>query len=80
MPENSPPLTKEEHQEMARELRVAEVRLRELCELAVSVYGTNHRVAIGFQNLLDAMIRLRIDLQAQLDRDYPGYDGTGPYV
>jgi hypothetical protein len=80
MPDNSPPLTQEEHQELGRELRGTEARLRELCDLAVSVYGPNHRVSFSFLKLLDSMSRLRGDLQNQFSRDCPGYNGEDPYV
>lgn len=64
---------------MARELLVTESRLRELCDLAVSVYGPNHRVTFSFQKLLDASARLRADLQTQWSREYPDNNGDGPY-
>lgn len=79
MPDNSSPLTHEEHEEMARELRTTEARLQVLCDLAVSVYGPNHRVAFSFQKLLEALDRLRADLQTQLIHDFPAWDGEGPY-
>ena len=80
MPDNSAPLTEEEHQDLGRELRATAARLSQLCDLALSVYGANHRVSFSFQKLLDAMDRLRADLQTQLDRDFPGYDGESPYL
>jgi len=79
MPDTSLPLTQEEHEHMARELRANESRLRELCDLAVSVYGTNHRVSFSFQKLLDASARLRADLLTQWSREYPGNDRDCPY-
>jgi hypothetical protein len=79
MPDNSSPLTKEEHQDLGLELRATESRLRELCDLALDVYGPNHRVSFSFQKLLDAMSRLRSDLQAQLDKEFPAFNGDSPY-
>ncbi|MGO9260278.1 MAG: hypothetical protein ACLQU1_28825 [Bryobacteraceae bacterium] len=80
MPDNSLPLTQEEHRELGRELRDTEARLRELCDLASAVYGPHHRVSFSFQKALDAMSRLRTDLQTQLERDHPGYVGDGIYL
>ena len=80
MPDNSSPLTQEEHQDLGRELRASEARLRELCDLALEVYGPNHRVSFSFQKLLDAIARLRSDLEAQLDKEFPGYNGDNPYL
>jgi hypothetical protein len=80
MPDNSSPLTHEEHEELARELRNADARLRELWDLAVSVYGPNHRVSFSFQKVLETLNRLRADLQTQVIREFPGWNGDGPYT
>jgi hypothetical protein len=80
MPENSLPLTQEEHRELSRELRTTEARLRELCGVAVAVYGSNNRVSFSFEKLLDAITRLRTDLQTQLEHDHPGSNGDGTYL
>jgi hypothetical protein len=80
MPDNSMPLTQEEHRELGRELRITEARLRELCHVAIAVYGPHHRVSFSFQKALDAISRLRADLQTQLERDHPGYEGDDTYL
>jgi hypothetical protein len=79
MPDNSSPLTEEEHQELGRELRVTEARLRELCDLTLDVYGPNHRVTFSFQKMLDSLSRLRADLHVQLGNDHPEFHGNSPY-
>ncbi len=73
-PETSTPLTLEEHRELSREIRAAHARLRELCNVVVSVYGPNNRAAFSFLKIADDMERLSQDLQTQVIRDYPGYD------
>ena len=72
-PETSSPLTLEEHRELSREIRAAHARLRELCNVVVSVYGPNNRAAFSFLKITDDMERLSQDLQTQVTRDYPGY-------
>jgi len=80
MPDNPSPLTEEEHQHLGRELRLTEARLRELCDLIQDVYGPKHRVAASFDKLMDALSRLRADLQVQAGADLPEYEGEGPYL
>jgi hypothetical protein len=79
-PETSTPLTLEEHRELSREIRAAYARLRELCNVVVSVYGPNNRAAFSFLKIADDMERLSQDLQTQVTRDYPGYDVGGFYL
>ncbi len=67
------PLTLEEHRDLARELRVNNARLRELCSLIVSVYGPNNQAAFSFQKAAEAVERLCTDMQSQAAQDYPGY-------
>jgi hypothetical protein len=72
--ETSDHLTLEEHRELSREIRAARIRMRELCSVVAGVYGPNNRAAFSFLKIADAMERLCQDLQAQVSRDYPGYD------
>ena len=59
---------------MSLEIRAARVRMRELCDVVVGVYGPNNRAAFSFLRLTDAMDRLCQNLQAQVSQDYPGPD------
>ncbi|HTS28892.1 MAG TPA: hypothetical protein VMH81_23640 [Bryobacteraceae bacterium] len=74
------PLTLEEHRELARELRASNARLRELCQLVVSVYGPNNQAAFTFLKAAEAVERLCNDMQAQAAADYPGYPIGSLYV
>ena len=71
-PENPVPLTLEEHRELGREMRAANVRLRQLCTLVVDVYGPNNRAAFSFLKAMEAVQRLCHDLQTQAAEDAPG--------
>jgi hypothetical protein len=79
-PETSTPLTLEEHRELSREIRAARARLRELCNVVVSVYGPNNRAAFSFLKITDGMDRLCQDLQAQVSQDYRGHDVDDLYL
>ena len=72
-PESSSPLTLEEHRELSREIRTARARLRELCNVVVSVYGPNNQAAFSFQKVTDALERLCHDLQIQVSQDHRGH-------
>ena len=72
-PENSIPLTFDEHRELGREMKVAADRLRSLCDLIVNVYGPNNRAAFSFLKAMEAMDRLNQDLQSQATQDLPGH-------
>jgi hypothetical protein len=78
-PETSSPLTLEEHRELGHEMQATRARLRELCSVVASIYGPNNRAAFGFLKIADDMERLCQDLQAQVSRDYPGYDVDNLY-
>lgn len=71
MPQQSNPLTLEEHRELARELRMADNRLRELCNVVVGVYGAESRVAFTFLRAAEAVARLRREMQVQAALDWP---------
>jgi hypothetical protein len=72
-PEESTPLTLEEHRELAAELRKVRGRMRELCDLVAAVYGPNNQSAFSFSKAAEAVERLCSDMQAQAERDLPGY-------
>jgi hypothetical protein len=72
-PETPTPLTLEEHRELGREIRRANVRLRELCDLMLSVYGPQNRAASSFVRATEALDRLCQDLQTQVAHDHPGF-------
>ncbi len=61
----------EEHRELARELRLASARLRELCTLVTGVYGPESRAAFTFTRAVDSLERLRHEMQMQAALDCP---------
>lgn len=79
-PHTPNPLTLEEHRELGREMRAANLRLQELCKMVVSVYGPNNQAAFTFLKTADCMQRLCQDLQAQASADLPGFSVDGLYV
>ncbi|MBS1855364.1 MAG: hypothetical protein JST11_08370 [Acidobacteria bacterium] len=48
-------------------------RLRQLCELVVSVYGPQSRAGYSFLNALEALDRLHLELEVQAVSDVKGY-------
>ncbi|MDE3164855.1 MAG: hypothetical protein KGN36_03540 [Acidobacteriota bacterium] len=48
-------------------------RLRELCDLIVSVYGPQSRSGYSFQNAIQALERLHQELEVQALQDAKGY-------
>lgn len=72
-PQTPNPLTLEEHRELGREMSATNARLRELCNLVVSIYGPQNRAAFSALKATAAMERLCQDLQAQVTVDYPGF-------
>jgi len=67
------PLTLEEHRELGAEIRSARLRLRQLCELVVGVYGPNNQAAFTFLKAVENLDRLAEDLRGQAAHDLPGY-------
>jgi hypothetical protein len=72
-PENSISLSIEEHRELGRELAATAERLRSLCDLVVHVYGPNNLSAFSFLKAMEAIDRLKWDLQHQAMQDLPGH-------
>ena len=71
--ETANPLTLNEHRELGREMCALNARLRELCNLVVTVYGPNNRASFTFLKTAESMERLCQDLQTQVTLDHPGY-------
>jgi hypothetical protein len=78
--ETQVPLTPAEHRELARELRKSRLRLRELCNMVMTVYGPDHGAAEAFQALADSMDRLCAEMQRQAIADCPGVSIDGLYL
>jgi hypothetical protein len=74
------PLTLEEHRQLGTELRATNERLRQLCDLVVSVYGPNNSAAFAFQKVAEAMERLCKDMESQAAHDLPGYSANNFYL
>ena len=47
--------------------------MRSLCDLIVHVYGTNSLASFSFLKAIDAMDRVKYELQAQALQDLPGH-------
>jgi hypothetical protein len=71
--ENPISLSIEEHRELGRELTAATHRLRSLCDLVVHVYGPNNHSSFSFLKAMEALDRLKYDLQHQATQDLPGH-------
>jgi len=67
------PLTLEEHRELGAEVRTVRLRLRQLCDLVVGVYGPNNQAAFTFLKAVETLDRLNQDLRGQAVQDLPGY-------
>jgi hypothetical protein len=67
------PLTLEEHRDLGAEVRNARLRMRQLCDLVVGVYGPNNQAAFTFLKAVEDLDRLNQDMRAQAAQDLPGY-------
>jgi hypothetical protein len=72
-PGTSIPLTLQEHRELGAEVHSARVRIRQLCDLVVGVYGPNNQAAFTFLKAAENLDRLNQDLRAQATLDLPGF-------
>ncbi|MBZ5728314.1 MAG: hypothetical protein LAP87_25445 [Acidobacteriia bacterium] len=79
-PQTSSRLTLEEHRDLGIEIRTAHARLRELCNLVLTVYGPNNQAAFTFLKVTEDLDRLSQDLQSQAAEDLPGFPVTGFYL
>lgn len=75
-----PPLTLEEHRQMAAELRQTRGRMRELSKVVAGIYGPNNHAAFTFLKVTESIDRLCRDMQAQASRDCPGTVLTDLYL
>jgi len=74
------PLTLEEHRELGRELSAMNSRIRELCNLVVTVYGRHNRASFAFLKTTESMERLCQEMQTQVTLDHPGYSVEKIYL
>jgi len=72
-------LTIDEHVELGEELKRTTARLRQLCGLVVSEYGPQSVAGFGFLRAMDAMDRLRADMEGQAAQDLQGYGAKKLY-
>ncbi len=72
MVKSTEPLTLDEHHELARELRNTNLRLRELSNVVLGIYGAESRVTFSFVRATEALDRLRHEMQIQAALDWPG--------
>jgi hypothetical protein len=71
-PGTATPLTLEEHRDLGGEIRAARLRLRQLCELVLNVYGPNSQAAFTFLKAVEDLDRLNQELRVQAAHDLPG--------
>ena len=70
----------EEHAELGSELRKASARLRQLCGLVVGVYGPESLPSLGFLRTIDAIERLRAEMEVQAAQDLQRYVEKNLYL
>ena len=80
MLQENAPLTIDEHRELGLELKKTTARLQQLCGLVVSVYGPQSLTGFGFLKAMEAMERLRHELEAQAEQDLQGYGAKNLYL
>jgi hypothetical protein len=73
-------LTIDEHIELGNELKKTSARLRQLCGLVVSEYGPQSLPGFGFMRTMEALDRLRAEMEAQAGRDLQGYAAKNLYL
>ena len=79
-PEQPPPLTREEHIELGRELAQARTKLRQLASLVEEVYGPQNHAAFTFQKIIEELETLSEDMQVQAAEDLRGQPVDGIYT
>lgn len=65
-------LTREEHEELGREVTLACRRMQEIATLLIQVYGPGSNTAFSAAKARDAMLRFHQDLVFQAEADLPG--------
>jgi hypothetical protein len=73
-------LTIDEHVELSDELKKTAARLRQLCGLVVSVYGPQSLPGFGFLRTMEAVDRLRAEMESQAAQDLQGYAVKNLYL
>jgi hypothetical protein len=73
-------LNMEEHGELGDELRKASARLRQLCGLVVGVYGPQSLPAVSFVHTVEAIERLRAEMEVQAAQDLQRYVEKNLYL
>lgn len=70
----------DEHAELGDELRKTSTRLRQLCGLVVDVYGSETVPAVSFVRAIDAIQRLRAEMEVQAAQDLQRYAEKNLYL
>ena len=73
-------LNRDEHAELGDELRKTSARLRQLCGLVVGVYGAQSLPALRFVRTIDAIERLRAEMEVQAAQDLQRYVEKNLYL
>jgi hypothetical protein len=69
-----------EHTELGAELKKTSARLRQLCGLVVGVYGPESLPALNFVRTMDAIERLRAEMEVQAAQDLQRYIEKNLYL
>ena len=78
-PQTQSHFTFDEHRDLSRELLKTQWRVLELGKLAAEVYGPESPASIAFTQAVEALGRLRYELQRQAAEDCPGTRGYDLY-
>ena len=70
----------EEHTQLGAELKKASARLRQLCGLVVNMYGSESLPALHFLRTMDAVERLRAEMEVQAAHDLQRYSEKNLYL
>jgi hypothetical protein len=70
-------LTREEHEEIGREVLRACRRMQEVASLLMQVYGPSSQAAFSSAKARDALLRFQRDLAYQASVDLPGEQVDG---
>jgi hypothetical protein len=73
-------LNLEEHGQLGDELRKTSIRLRQLCGLVTDVYGSNSLPSVSFVRTIDAIERLRAEMEVQAAQDLQRYAEKNLYL
>jgi hypothetical protein len=70
----------DEHAQLGDELRKTSTRLRQLCGLVADVYGSESMPAVSFVRTIDAIERLRAEMEVQAAQDLQRYAEKNLYL